>query len=280
VDGLTSSRTLTSSSQTTTDTFRYDVWGDIAERTRTTPTPHQFVGALGYEQEADSGLYFIGRRYYDPSLGRFISQDVAQWGANWYVYAANNPVSGFDYQGQWWKTALDIAGLILDIKDAIEDPSWDDILWIGGDIISIIAPTPTPSLIKHGGKLIGAGVKYGDNVVKFADDAADVGKRIDDVVKNPPHSIPAHGSDSNFPSDVRKQIDKLGENHGCHGCGSTDPGTKSGHFIPDHQPTSGLIGEGKPFPPGTPQVLAPHCKSCMKSQGGKVKRILDLLKKR
>jgi RHS repeat-associated protein len=98
-DGLTSTRTLTSSSQTTTDTFRYDVWGDIAERTGNTPTPHQFVGALGYEREADSGLTFIGTRYYDPSLGRFLSQDVAQWGVNWYVYAANNPASAIDTNG-------------------------------------------------------------------------------------------------------------------------------------------------------------------------------------
>jgi YD repeat-containing protein len=59
-DGLTSTRTLTNSTQTVTDTFRYDVWGDLAERTGNTPTPHQFVGALGYEREADSGLIFSG----------------------------------------------------------------------------------------------------------------------------------------------------------------------------------------------------------------------------
>ncbi|MDW8368581.1 MAG: RHS repeat-associated core domain-containing protein, partial [Abditibacteriales bacterium] len=86
------------------------MWGDLAERAGNTPTPHQFAGALGYERDADSGLYFIGTRYYDPTVGRFLSQDVAQWGMNWYAYAANNPVSGFDYQGQWWETALDIAG--------------------------------------------------------------------------------------------------------------------------------------------------------------------------
>ncbi|MCS6862741.1 MAG: hypothetical protein NZT92_20745, partial [Abditibacteriales bacterium] len=98
-DGLTSTRTLTSSNQTTTDTFRYDVWGDLAERTGNTPTPHQFAGALGYERDADSGLYFIGTRYYDPTTGRFLSQDVAQWGMNWYAYAANNPVRNYDVGG-------------------------------------------------------------------------------------------------------------------------------------------------------------------------------------
>ncbi|MCS6861968.1 MAG: HINT domain-containing protein, partial [Abditibacteriales bacterium] len=95
-----------------------------------------------------------------------------------YVYAANNPVSGFDYQGQWWETALDIAGLIWDIKEAIEDPGWDDILWIGGDIISLILPTPTPSMIRHGEdvvKWIDDVWQHGDNffngVQKLVDDA-------------------------------------------------------------------------------------------------------------
>jgi YD repeat-containing protein len=85
-DGLTSTRTLTNSTQTVTDTFRYDVWGDLAggvnglaETRRPYRCPsrgrgckfcvmHPFVGALGYEWEADSGLYFIGNRYYDSTF--------------------------------------------------------------------------------------------------------------------------------------------------------------------------------------------------------------------
>jgi RHS repeat-associated protein len=98
-DGLTSTRTLTSSTQAVTDTFRYDVWGDLAERTGNTPTPHQFVGALGYERDSDSGLMRLGFRYYDPNIGRFISQDPIQAGVNWYIYAENDPVNGVDPTG-------------------------------------------------------------------------------------------------------------------------------------------------------------------------------------
>jgi RHS repeat-associated protein len=75
------------------------VWGDLAERTGNTPTPHQFVGALGYEREADSGLMHLGFRYYDPSLGRFISQDPIGDGDNWYIYAGNDPVNYVDPLG-------------------------------------------------------------------------------------------------------------------------------------------------------------------------------------
>ena len=38
-------------------------------------------------------------RYYDPSLGRFASEDVAKDGSNWFVYVRNNPVTGLDKTG-------------------------------------------------------------------------------------------------------------------------------------------------------------------------------------
>lgn len=37
--------------------------------------PFGFVGDAGYQQDSDSGLMLLGARYYDPSVGRFISRD-------------------------------------------------------------------------------------------------------------------------------------------------------------------------------------------------------------
>ena len=34
----------------------------------------------------------LGHRYYDQSTGRFLSEDPARDGANWYAYCANNPL--------------------------------------------------------------------------------------------------------------------------------------------------------------------------------------------
>ena len=68
-------------------------------RTGTTPTPFGFVGAAQYQTDADSGLQLLGNRYYDSSIGRFISRDPAHAGMNWFAYCYNNPLTGIDPMG-------------------------------------------------------------------------------------------------------------------------------------------------------------------------------------
>ena len=43
-----------------------------------------YNGAAGYQSDSTSGLQMLGHRYYDPSIGRFLSSDPAQAGTNWY----------------------------------------------------------------------------------------------------------------------------------------------------------------------------------------------------
>lgn len=75
-------------------------------------------------------------------------------------------------------------------------------------------------------------------------------------------SIPARSKSQKFTAEERAEINRIGRTTGCHTCGTTDPGTKSGNFVPDHQPVS------KTVPDGTPQVLYPQCKQCSLAQGG------------
>jgi hypothetical protein len=49
--------------------------------------------------------------------------------------------------------------------------------------------------------------------------------------------------------------------HGCHTCGTKDPGTKSGNAVVDHQPPSAL---------DQPKDFYPHCLDCSRRQGGEV----------
>ena len=46
---------------------------------------------------------YLRARYYDPELGRFLTEDPAQDGLNWYVYCANNPVNFVDPSGESWE---------------------------------------------------------------------------------------------------------------------------------------------------------------------------------
>ena len=67
--------------------------------------------------------------------------------------------------------------------------------------------------------------------------------------------------------EVRDLIDEAGARYGCHSCFAQVPGTPSGRWIPDHQPSTSLVR------PGTPQTAFPHCRACSYMQGGIVTTI-------
>jgi hypothetical protein len=78
----------------------------------------------------------------------------------------------------------------------------------------------------------------------------------------PPTEIPATGL--RVTRGQGRQIQEMGEAHGCHECGATNP-SGNGTWIGDHVPASALN------PDGEPQVLKPHCHPCSNSQGGRVR---------
>lgn len=79
-------------------------------------------------------------------------------------------------------------------------------------------------------------------------------------------SIPANGP--GIRSQDRPPINAFGNKYGCHTCGRPTPGTKSGNWVPDHQPSSKLAK------PGQSQRLFPHCLPCSQKQGGEVRAAL------
>ncbi|HAR48454.1 MAG TPA: hypothetical protein DCX39_08000 [Firmicutes bacterium] len=59
-----------------------------------------------YDEE--SKLYCLISRYYDPEIGRFISQDSVEYiepssisGLNLYVYCCNDPINMYDPSGNF-----------------------------------------------------------------------------------------------------------------------------------------------------------------------------------
>ena len=78
-------------------------------------------------------------------------------------------------------------------------------------------------------------------------------------------SIPARGPGRDFTAAERDSINRIGRETGCHTCGTTNPNTKGGNFIPDHQPPNALN------PYNEPQRLYPHCSTCSRTQGGEIR---------
>jgi hypothetical protein len=77
-------------------------------------------------------------------------------------------------------------------------------------------------------------------------------------------SIPARSPQRNWSAEEIREIDRIGQDTGCHRCGATVSGTKGGHHTPDHQPPSALNPEGET------QRLYPHCIRCSRMQGGTI----------
>lgn len=78
---------------------------------------HKFVGSFGHVSEDETGLIYTRARYMDPALGRFISEDPAGDGANWFVYCESNPVNLVDADGRSvlnsWGVDLTVGGILI-----------------------------------------------------------------------------------------------------------------------------------------------------------------------
>jgi RHS repeat-associated protein len=69
-------------------TRQYDPWGNPSQGAATSG-----YALTGREWDAETGLYYYRARYYDPTLGRFLSEDPAGSG---YSYAGNDPIAWND----------------------------------------------------------------------------------------------------------------------------------------------------------------------------------------
>jgi RHS repeat-associated protein len=72
------------------------VWG--GRQTGTLQTGKGYCANLGHPED-ETGLVYMRARYYEPTTGRFISEDPARDGVNWYLYADGNPVNRIDSSG-------------------------------------------------------------------------------------------------------------------------------------------------------------------------------------
>ncbi len=103
-------------------------------------------------------------RYYDPSVGRFISADTIDvlgvspteiTDKNLFSYCDNNPVSRKDATGDVWETVFDVASLGVSIVEVAINPT-DVWAWAGlvGDAVDLIPFVTGVGEVARGIKLL------------------------------------------------------------------------------------------------------------------------------
>ncbi|WP_374706029.1 RHS repeat-associated core domain-containing protein [Brevibacillus reuszeri] len=86
------------------NSYAYDTWGNVISKTEGMSNPYQYSGEP-YDEK--TGFYYLRARYYDPKVGRFISEDTYKGAVdnplslNRYTYVENNPLRYKDPTGHW-----------------------------------------------------------------------------------------------------------------------------------------------------------------------------------
>ncbi len=216
-----------------------------------------------------------------------------------YRFAGNAPTTLTDRSGRnpafvfgaivyaAWETVMPVADVLSTGYAVSQGDPWS-IALIEYDAASIGAGPVIPNggatlyvVANYGGKYGDDLMRWGDDVLRESDDVAErLGPKIEEAIEAPkphptlspgPHageSIPAKSASQTFTPAERTEVNRIGQETGCHTCGTTNPGTKTGNFVPDHQPPSALV------PPGTKQDLYPQCLKCSREQGLEIARQL------
>ena len=104
-DGLGSVIGLADADGSIATTYTYDPFGTTSASGDTDPNPYGYTG----RELDETGLYYYRARYYQPEIGRFLSEDPLGFNAgdaNLYAYVGGDPVNRVDPSGMCFGTAL------------------------------------------------------------------------------------------------------------------------------------------------------------------------------
>jgi RHS repeat-associated protein len=135
---------VTSSGSAIVNQYKYMGWGESA-------TLSSGFGYAGYRYDAETGLYYVRARYYDPRLGRFLEPDPLgqQPGLNIYAYTGGDPLNLTDPLGLCAGIGCGIANAAYSLIQTINP--------IGtANAQVVLAPPATPPIVGGSGSVSSA----------------------------------------------------------------------------------------------------------------------------
>ena len=157
-----------------TDASRNVLWREsyrpYGERlTNATASAGNKIWFTSRRQDAETGLVYMGARYYDPVVGRFISKDpvgfdeVNLHSHNRYAYANNNPYRFKDPDGRAAETIFDAVSFGISVAMFKQDPSLANFIGAAVDGVAVAVP-----FVPGGVGAIRAATAGGDAVTAIA----------------------------------------------------------------------------------------------------------------
>ena len=101
-----------------THRYQYDDFGRVVQSEEKDFNPFRYVGKYGVMYQTDT-RYYMRARHYDPTIGRFLSEDPI-WSTNLYPYCNNNPIMGIDPRGEALEIIEQLVPKVIEIgADAV-----------------------------------------------------------------------------------------------------------------------------------------------------------------
>jgi len=121
-DGKHSTRALSDGAAAITDTYVYEAFGTLLDSTGSTENDFLFSGE---QYDPNAGFYYLRARYYDPVVGRFLTQDAFSGNSSdprslhRYLYADSDPVNKSDPSGHFSLVEVTVVVAIVAILTTI-----------------------------------------------------------------------------------------------------------------------------------------------------------------
>jgi RHS repeat-associated protein len=265
---------MTDAAKSTVWQALYKPFGEVQTTSGTKSLDLRFPGQYF---QIETAYAYNWNRHYDPITGRYTQPDPLRFvdGPSMYAYAGNSPFMLTDREGLNANViaagTTTLAGGLFAVAYAWWN--WGDCLTLGdyGTAFGIGAGEGAKAGLwaAAGGAAGSKAWQLGSKVLTSLRGAATADTGAVGVGLFAGGSIAARSAARNFTAAERAQINNIGNKSGCHTCGTLNLGTRSGNFVPDHQPPTALN------PTGGPQQLYPQCIGCSREQGLTIARQLS-----